>query len=363
MDKPDYYDLLEVTRSVSEVELKKAYRKKALELHPDRNPGDPHAEEQFKLCAEAYAVLSDPQKRRMYDQFGHAGLGGGGAPGFSDIGDIFSHFQDIFGDVFGGGMGGFGGFGGFGRRRRDPNAPTRGADIQADIQLTLSESAFGLKKDIALVHPTPCDTCRGTGAKGGELKPCQTCQGRGQVARSQGAFVLTTACPTCRGAGMQAAASCEECSGQGEIRTERTVKVSIPAGVDSGQSLRLSGQGQAGKRGGPSGDLYVRVYVEIDERFERNGFDLIHPLDLSFSQAALGAKVEVPALDEDPDATCTVKVPAGTQPGETIAVRGAGVPKLNGRGRGDLICLVNVVVPKKLSRRQKKLLGELDEDT
>lgn len=359
MDKPDYYDLLGVSRGASDAELKKAYRKKALEFHPDRNPDDPQAEEQFKLCAEAYSILSDAHKRQMYDQFGHAGLGGGGAPGFSDIGDIFTHFQDIFGDVFGGG----GGFGGFGRRRRDPNAPMRGADIQADIQLTLTEAAFGMKKEVELIHPTPCDACRGTGAKGGKLTPCQTCQGRGQVARSQGAFVLTTACPTCRGAGMQAAAPCDNCSGHGEVRSERTVKVSIPSGVDSGQSLRLSGQGQAGSRGGPAGDLYVRVHVQPDDRFERQGFDLICPLEVSFPQAALGAKVEVPELEEDPSATRTVKVPAGTQPGETLVVRGAGVPRLNGRGRGDMICIVQVKVPRKLSRKQKQLLQELDDES
>ena len=358
MAKPDYYEVLEVSREVSTVELKKAYRKKALELHPDRNPDNPEAEEKFKLCAEAYAVLSDPQKRQTYDRFGHAGLGGAGAPGFGDIGDVFSQFQDIFGDLFGG-AGGFG-FGGFGRRRRDPNAPSRGADIRTDVSLSLREAAFGTTKDIDLSHPSPCGACEGTGAKDGELQSCQTCGGRGQVARAQGAFVLTTTCPTCRGRGSEATEACGECSGAGQVETERVVKIHVPGGVDTGQSLRLSGRGQEGARGGPPGDLYVTVHVESDEDFERRGFDLVHRLAVSYPQAALGAKVEVPALEEEGDAVQTLKVPAGTQNGETLLIRGAGVPRLNRRGRGDLICVVEVEVPKKLTREQKRLLKELE---
>lgn len=364
MSKPDYYEVLGVERSVTEVELKKAYRKKALEFHPDRNP-EPGAEEQFKVCAEAYSVLSDSNKRRLYDQFGHAGLGGGGAPGFNNVGDIFSQFQDIFGEIFGGGFGGgFGGsgfgFGGFGGQRRSRNAPTRGADIRAEVSLSLREAAFGIKKQVELRHPTPCDDCRGTGAKGGEVVVCSTCGGRGQVARSQGAFVLTTTCPACRGQGTEAAQSCDACHGSGEVRTERVVKITVPGGVESGQSLRLSGQGQAGARGGPPGDLYVTVYVEPDDRYERSGVDLAYRLSVTYPQAALGTKVEVPVLDEDEEATRTLKVPAGTQPGDTLLIRGAGVPHLNGRGRGDLICVVEVEVPTRLTREQKRLLRELD---
>lgn len=358
MPKPDYYQVLEVSREVTVTELKKAYRKKALELHPDRNPGNPEAEEQFKVCAEAYAVLSDPQKRDMYDRFGHAGLGGGGAPGFGDIGDVFSQFQDIFGDLFGGG-GGFG-FGGFGRRRRDPNAPARGADIRTDVSLSLREAAFGASREVDLSHPSPCEACHGTGARDGELEGCSTCGGRGQVARAQGAFVMTTTCPTCRGRGSQAKEMCDECDGGGQIDVERVVKINVPSGVDTGQSLRLSGRGQEGSRGGPAGDLYVTVHVEPDEDFQREGFDLVHHLPVTYPQAALGAKVEVPALEEDEDATQTVKIPSGIQPGETIVVRGAGVPRLNGRGRGNLICVVEVEVPKRLSREQKRLLKDLD---
>ena len=355
MSKPDYYEVLEVSREVTTVELKKAYRKKALECHPDRNPDDPDAEERFKLCAEAYSVLSDPQKRQMYDRFGHAGLGGAG--GFGDVGDIFSQFQDIFGDLFGGG--GFG-FGGFGRRRRDPNAPTRGADVRTDVSLSFREAAFGTTRQIDLSHPSPCEACSGTGAKDGELESCHTCGGRGQVARAQGAFVLTTTCPTCHGRGSAAKEACDACDGAGQVDSERIVKVNVPAGVDTGQSLRLSGRGQEGTRGGPAGDLYVTVHVERDDDFEREGFDLIHRLVVTYPQAALGAKVDVPALEEDEDAVQTIKVPSGTQNGETLVVRGAGVPRLNGRGRGDLICVVEVVVPKKLTREQKRLLRELD---
>jgi molecular chaperone DnaJ len=353
MDKPDYYEVLEVSRDVSASELKRAYRDKALELHPDRNPDDPQAEEQFKICAEAYAVLSDPNKRQLYDRFGHAGLSGGGAPGFGDIGDVFSQFQDIFGDIFG--------FGGFGRRRRDPNGPTRGADIRTDVSLSLRDAAFGTKTEIDLSHPSPCEACHGTGAEEGVVVGCVTCGGRGQVARAQGAFVMTTNCPTCRGRGTQARAACGECEGAGQIDVERVVKVNVPAGVDTGQNLRLTGQGQAGSRGGPPGDLYVTVHVESDEVFQREDSDLIHRLSVTYPQAALGAKIDVPLLDEDEDATTTLKVPRGTQPGETLVIRGAGVPRLSGRGRGDLICVVEISVPKKLSREQKRLLRDLDE--
>ena len=358
MSKPDYYEVLEVSREVTVTELKKAYRKKALELHPDRNPDNPEAEEKFKVCAEAYSVLSDPQKRDVYDRFGHAGLSGGGGPGFADIGDVFSQFQDIFGDLFGG-SGGFG-FGGFGRRRRDPNGPQRGADIRTDLSLSLREAAFGSSREIDLSHPSPCEACHGTGAKDGELEGCATCGGRGQVARAQGAFVMTTGCPTCQGRGVRAKAACEECEGGGQVEVERVVKVTVPSGVDSGQSLRLSGRGQEGVRGGPAGDLYVTVHIEPDPDFQREGFDLVHRLSVTYPQAALGAKVDIPALEEDEDAIQTIKVPSGTQAGETLRVRGAGVPRLHGRGRGDLICMVEVEVPKRLSREQKRLLKELD---
>lgn len=356
MSKPDYYELLGVDRNVSESELKKAYRKKAMELHPDRNPGNAEAEEQFKLCSEAYAVLSDAQKRSIYDRYGHAGLQGGGPGGpggFTDVGDIFSHFQDIFGDFFGG-------FGGGGGRRVNPNAPQRGADVRAEVVLTLREAAFGAQKELELAHPNPCGECNGTGAEGGKFDACGTCGGRGQVARARGAFVVTTPCPDCRGQGMKPQKACGACKGAGDVRADRKVKISIPAGVDAGQTLRLPNQGQAGRRGGPPGHLYVTVQVEHDERFQRDGYDLVHELHISFPQAALGAKVPVPSLEESPTEPLTVKIPAGTQPGETVTVRGAGIPRLNDeRRRGDLICVVQVDVPKELSPKAKQLIEQL----
>jgi molecular chaperone DnaJ len=228
------------------------------------------------------------------------------------------------------------------------------------VSLSLREAAFGTSRQIDLSHPSPCEACSGTGAKGGELESCGTCGGRGQVARAQGAFVMTTTCPTCRGRGAEAKEACDECDGAGQVDSDRVVKINVPGGVDTGQSLRLSGRGQEGTRGGPAGDLYVTVHVERDEDFERDGFNLIHHLVVTYPQAALGAKVDVPALEEDEDVVQTIKVPSGTQNGETLVIRGAGVPRLNGRGRGDLICVVGVEVPKKLSREQKRLLKELD---
>jgi molecular chaperone DnaJ len=357
MAKPDYYEVLGVDRSADERTLKKAYRKLALEYHPDRNQGNQDAEERFKLCAEAYDVLSDPQKRQVYDRYGHDGLkAGGGGPGFHDVSDVFSHFQDIFGDIFGG----FGGFGG-GGRRPSPTAPSRGADIRATLELTLVEAAFGTQKELALEHPTPCKACDATGAEGGKLDPCTTCGGRGQVASRQGMFVMSSTCPSCRGQGYTAKTACPECKGRGEVRTDRKVKITIPAGVDTGQTLRLTNQGQAGARGGPAGHLYVTVDVQQDERFERNGYDLLHELHVSFPQAALGAKLEVPSIDPAAEGKVSVKVPAGVQPGETVTVRGEGIPRLDGRGRGDLVCVVQVDVPKELSAKARQLIEELNE--
>ncbi|MFW6197603.1 MAG: molecular chaperone DnaJ [Myxococcota bacterium] len=349
MVKRDYYEVLGLERSASATEVKKAYRRLALELHPDRNPEDAHAEERFKEASEAYQVLSDPEKREIYDRFGHAGLEGQGQ-GFSDPHDIFSHFQDIFGEVFGGGFGGF-------RSRRQ--GPTRGADIRAMVRLSLEEAAFGVKKEIDLEHPTPCESCEGTGAEGGRRVTCQSCGGRGQVAHARGVFVLSTTCPDCHGEGQVASNRCDDCHGRGEVMAERRVKVNIPEGIDAGQTLRLAGQGQPGKLGGPSGHLYVTVDVEPHPKFQRDGQDLVYELHVGFSQAAMGAKVPVPTLDGKER---ELKVPAGTQPGDTLVIDRAGIPRLDGRGRGDLICTVQVDVPTKLSRKAKKLIQELQEE-
>jgi molecular chaperone DnaJ len=348
MAKRDYYEVLGLERSATLVDVKKAYRKLALELHPDRNPGDAHAEEQFKEASEAYGVLCDPQKRGLYDQFGHRGLQGQGQ-GFSDVQDIFSQFSDIFSDFFGGGSP-------FGRRTR--NAAERGADLRTSIRLTLQEAAFGLKKEIALTHPGPCPTCDGSGAEGGKRKTCPRCQGTGQITHSRGFVLLQTSCPNCQGMGSTVETPCTQCRGSGNVELQRTVKVTFPAGIDHGQTLRVPGQGLAGRMGGPAGHLYVEVTVEPDARVAREGYELIHEVTLSFPQAALGAEIEVPMLD---DTSVKVEVPAGTQPADTVVVRGKGVPRLNGDGRGDLHVVVNVQVPRRLSSKAKKLLKELEE--
>jgi molecular chaperone DnaJ len=347
--KRDYYEILGLERTCTTAEIKKAYRKLALELHPDRNPGDPAAEERFKEASEAYGALSDEQKRAIYDQYGHRGLAGQGQ-NFHDVQDIFSQFSDIFSDFFGGGSP-------FGRRTR--GGAERGADLRAGVRLTLKDAAFGLKKEISLKHPGPCQTCDGSGAEGGKRKTCPRCQGTGQITHSRGFVLLQTSCPNCQGMGSTVENPCQKCRGTGQVDVERTVKVTFPAGIDHGQTLRVPGQGLAGRMGGPAGHLYVEVSVESDPRFAREGYDLIHEVTLSFPQAALGDEIIVPRLDESGEDS--VEVPAGTQPGETVVLRGKGVPHLNGNARGDLIVVVNVQVPKRLSGKAKKLLKELEE--
>jgi len=347
MSKRDYYELLDVERNASADDIKKAYRKLALKYHPDRNPDNPEAEEQFKAGSEAYAVLSDPDKRRRYDQFGHAGVEGQQG-GFQDMGDIFSQFNDLFGDFFGGG--------GQSRRRRD--GPSQGADLRTVMQLTLAEAVFGAKKDVELAHPSPCDTCQGTGAKDGQLSTCTTCNGKGQVAHARGPFLMSSTCPACHGRGSVPKDVCTTCRGSGETQVQRKVKVTIPPGIDHGQTLRVASQGQAGRKGGPSGHLYVTVDVADDARYERQGQDLVHELKVPFPTAALGGEVEIPTLEGD---KANAKIPAGTQPGQTVVVKGYGVPRLDGRGRGDLIAVVQIDVPKKLSWKTKGLLKDLRE--
>jgi len=347
MAKRDYYEVLGVVRTATAAEIKKAYKKLALELHPDRNPGDASAEERFKEASEAFGALGDEQKRQIYDRYGHEGLASGGMqPGFGNVDDIFSTFQDIFGDVFG--------FGG-GRARRD--GPIRGGDLRAVVALSLAEAAFGAQKEVTVQFPSPCAACEGTGAEGGKLTVCPTCRGAGQIAHARGALFLRTTCPSCRGAGRTAAKGCPECHGDGEVPVERKVKVAIPGGIDEGQSLRIAHQGQPGVRGGPAGHLYVGIQIEPDPRFQREGNDLVCELKVSFIRAALGAKVKVPTLDGEVE----IDLPAGTQPGEALRVRERGIPRLDGRGRGDLLCLVRVEVPKKLSAKAKKLLLELQD--
>ncbi len=345
-EKRDYYEVLGVGRDADAAELKRAYRKLALELHPDRNPGDKGAEARFKEASEAYQVLSDPEKRGLYDRFGHEGPRGGGFSGFSNVGDIFSAFGDIFGDLFGGGFGGFGGFGG---GRGQP----RGADLETHVELTLAEVATGVSKDIRVRRRIACQECGGSGAaKGSTRERCQQCGGRGQVMHRQGFLMIQTACPICRGEGTMIRKPCEGCQGSGLVGSEDSLQVNIPAGVEDGATLRLAGRGEVAPGGGQAGNLYVALHVVPDSRFERDGADLHTVLPLSFPQAALGATLKTPSLGGDLE----VAVAPGAQPGETIVLRGKGLPRLQGRGSGDLIVHLRLVVPKELSAEQEQAL-------
>ncbi|AKT42309.1 molecular chaperone DnaJ [Chondromyces crocatus] len=347
-EKRDYYEVLSVARDASPDDIRKAYRQLALKFHPDRNPGDASAEVKFKEATEAYQVLSDADKRGRYDQFGHAGLEG--AVGFEG-GDIFSHFQDIFSEFFGG----FGGGGGRGRR-----GPARGQDIRVQQRLTLKEAICGCKREVALRTPAPCDECSGTGAKPGtKRKTCGTCNGAGQVSTARGFVMFSQTCPECSGEGSIVKTPCAACKGAGAVERSRKVVVSFPAGIDGGQRLRVPGQGMPGSPGAPPGDLYVDVDLLPDERFERHGTDLVYRLPLTFVDAALGTTIEVELPDET---KADVTVPAGTQPNDIIPVKGKGVPRLDGRGRGALQVLVQVEVPRELSAAAKDLLQKFQSE-
>ncbi len=345
-EKRDYYEVLGLQRGCELGEIKKAYRRLAMEHHPDRNPGDKHAEERFKELAEAYGVLSDPEKRDLYDRYGHAGPRQAGFQGFSGIEDILSQFADFFG-------GGFGGFGG--GRARGPRVE-QGDDLQEQMTITLREAAKGCQKPLELTRLVHCHACGGSGGKpGAQATTCGTCGGRGQVAHSQGIFMIATTCPTCRGRGRVLKDKCTECKGGGVERKRETVVVNVPAGIDDGQTLRVPGKGAAGPNGGPPGHLYVTFHVEADEQFERDGDDLYTEVPLTFAQAALGARVQVPTLDE----AVELDVPAGTQPGTIRVLRGRGMPNVHGRGVGDLAVRLTVAVPKKLTAEQRALVEQL----
>ncbi|MFO0552112.1 MAG: molecular chaperone DnaJ [Polyangiaceae bacterium] len=344
--KRDYYEVLGVSKTASSDEIRKAYRQAALKNHPDRNPGDKEAEARFKEATEAFQVLSDDDKRGRYDRFGHAGLEGGDP----NIGaDIFSHFQDIFSEFFGGGG-----------PRRGPrrNGPSRGSDLRVQQRLSLKESLTGCKREVPLHTPAQCETCEGTGAKPGtKRKTCAACGGAGQVSTARGFVMFTQTCPECQGEGSTVKSPCEACGGAGHVEKSRKVVVSFPAGIDSGQRLRVPGQGMPGTQGGPPGDLFVDVEIAQDASFERDGLDLITRLKVSIAEAALGAKREVVLPD---DSAVSVEIPAGTQPGEVVTTRNRGVPRIDGRGRGALHVVVQVVIPKNLSPRAEELLRELD---
>jgi molecular chaperone DnaJ len=351
--KRDYYEVLGVSSDASNDDIRKAYRQAALKFHPDRNPGDKAAEEKFKEATESFSVLSDDNKRRTYDRFGHAGLQGAGSVDFSNIGigDILNQFQDLFSDFFGG----------FGGSARSSRGPERGQHVQVDVVLTLEEVMAGVKREIEVNGVSPCDPCAGTGAAPGTSpQRCATCGGSGQVASQRGFIVFASTCSRCRGTGQTVATPCSSCKGQGRVERHRKVVVNVPAGVDNGIQLRLTGQGMPGRTGAPAGDLYVQVHVSDDPHFEREGSDLLVHEAVSFSTAALGGKFEVKL----PDATTVqVNVAAGTQPGSLVTVRGRGLPRLDRSGaRGDLHVVVNVTVPKKLSRKAKKLLEELEQE-
>jgi molecular chaperone DnaJ len=354
-EKRDYYEVLSVERGASADEVRKAYKREALKHHPDRNQGDASAEEKFKACNEAYQVLSDEEKRRVYDQFGHAGLEGGG--GFQGVGDVFAHMQDLFSEMFSGG-----GFGGGGQRRQ-----ARGADLRMQARLTLREAAFGIKREVAVHAPVRCDDCSGTGAKAG-TKPetCGQCRGSGHVSNARGFVMFTTPCQKCQGQGVVIKHHCKSCEGRGAVEKARKVVVAFPAGIDAGQRLRVPGQGMPGPMGAPSGDLYVEIDVEEDARFERDGADLVTRFHVSFTDATLGAEVRVPALGdaetEEALPTVPLKIPAGTQSGSVFTIKSQGIPRLDGRGRGSLIGVVQVDVPTALSERAKKLIQELGEE-
>ncbi len=352
MAKRDYYVVLGVSRTATQEEIKKAYRKQALKYHPDKNPGDPEAEEKFKEAAEAYEVLSDPEKRARYDQFGHAGVSGsssGFGSGGMDIEDIFEHFGDIFG--------GFGfGFGSGGGRSR-----SKGSNIRVKVQLTLEEIAHGVKKKIKVRKDVACEACGGTGARNGTAyHTCPTCHGHGQVTRIANTFLgrmqTTTTCPTCHGQGRIISEKCPVCHGEGVVKGEEIIEINIPAGVEDGMQLSLNSRGNAARRGGLKGDLIVLIEEIKHPELIRDGQNLIYPLYITVPQAALGTQVEVPTVD----GKIKVKIDPGTQPGKILRIRGKGLPDIHGYGRGDLLIYVNVWIPKDLSREERRILEKLD---
>lgn len=359
MEKRDYYEVLGVSKSADATEIKKAYRKLALKYHPDKNPGDKEAEEKFKEAAEAYDVLSNEEKRRRYDQFGHAGVGGAGQGGFGggmSMDDIFSQFGDIFGSF--GGFSGFGGFGG-GRSARRVN---RGTNLRVKVKMNLQEIATGIEKKIKVKKYVACQHCNGTGAKDGKsYSTCSTCKGSGQVTRVQntilGAMQTTSTCPTCEGEGKIINEKCTFCNGEGVLMSEEVISINIPAGVGEGMQLSLSGKGNAARRGGVNGDLIVLIEEEEHPELVRDGNDLLYNVFIGYPEAVLGETVEIPTIE----GKVKVKIEAGTQLGKILRLRGKGLPDVNGYGKGDLLAKVNVWIPKNLSKDEKKLVEKMKE--
>ena len=351
MTKRDYYEILGVARDAGEEEIKKAYRKLAVKYHPDKNPGDKTAEEKFKELGEAYEVLSNPHQRNAYDQYGHAafdrraGGGFGRAGGFHDPFEVFREVfggSSIFEDLFGGAA-------------RESNGPQRGDDLRYDMEIIFEEAARGCEKEISVTKPERCEVCQGTGAEAGSrIRTCPTCNGRGQVISSRGIFSIAQTCPPCQGAGRVIDRPCRTCHGQGRLEQTGKIKLRIPAGVDTGSRLRSLGNGEAGWRGGPPGDLYIILHVRPHEIFQRDGDDLVCEVPVSFVQAALGAEIEVPTLG----GKAIIKVPPGTQPGALFRLKGKGVKNIQGYGYGDLHVRLSVEVPTRLTAAQKAKLQE-----
>jgi molecular chaperone DnaJ len=357
MAKRDYYEVLEVTKNSTAEEIKKAYRKKALQFHPDKNPGNAEAEEKFKEAAEAYEVLSNPTKKQRYDQFGHAGVGGaaggGFGGGFRDVEDIFSSFGDIFG-------GHFGGFGGFGGSSRGGRRVSRGSDLRVKVTLDLKEIIEGVEKKIKVKKYIACDHCNGTGAKNGSAySTCGTCRGSGQVTRIAntilGQMQTSSTCPTCQGDGKMITDKCNNCAGEGVIRDEEVINIKIPAGVGEGMQLNVSGRGNTGRRGGINGDLLVVIAEEEHPELVRDGNNLIYNLFLSFPEITLGTTSEIPTAE----GKVKVKIDAGTQPEKILRLRGKGIPDVNGYGKGDLLVRIHVWIPKKLSSEERRTMEKL----
>jgi len=347
MENKDYYNILGVSREASEEEIKKSYRKIAMQYHPDRNPGNKEAEEKFKIASEAYEVLRDPEKREIFDHYGVEGLRGTGFTGFRGFEDIFSTFGDIFEDFFG-----------FGTTARRRSKARQGADLRYDLKISFYDAAFGKETDINIPKDVLCETCNGTGAKPGTHPAnCPNCKGTGQVTRSQGFFTISTTCSQCRGEGKFIPHPCKECRGLGKIKRNKKIQLKIPPGVDTGSKLRIRGEGEEGERGGSSGDLFIFLYVEPHDFFTRDGDDILCQIPISFTQAALGSEIEVTTLNGKKNFT----IPKGTESSEIFRIKGEGFPKLRGYGRGDQMIQIIVKTPKNLTKQQEEILKEFEE--
>ncbi|MBN2612561.1 MAG: molecular chaperone DnaJ [Bacteroidales bacterium] len=357
MAKRDYYEILEISKNASADEIKKAYRKQALKFHPDKNPGNKEAEEKFKEAAEAYEVLSNPEKKSRYDRYGHAGMGssGGGFGGGMTMEDIFSHFGDIFSDF---------GFGGFGSSSRYSRQTSKGANLRVKVRLTLEEVAKGVEKKLKVTKYVACKQCNGTGAKdGNSYSTCSTCRGTGHVTRITNTFLgqmqTSSVCPDCDGTGKTITQRCPACHGEGIVKDTEVINIKIPAGVAEGMQMNVAGKGNASRRGGINGDLLVLIEEEPHPDLIRDGNDLLYNLYVSVPQASLGAQVEIPTIE----GKAKIKIEPGTQPGKILRLRGKGLPEVNSYGKGDLLVSINVWIPKNLSKEESRILERLEESS